>query len=515
MKLRTTATRILSTAALIALPVFAACTSQTESVGQSSAAVSINGDFEDGVVGEVPPEPWSLTTYLNPATTANPGEGGFTIQTPQTREGLNLVSSGGAELTTTIESVDQPPMDLGAAASLRLCRYGTKCAAVNRGEDAYSVNSLAQTMTVGPDDVDLMDGTVHVRFAVAPVLQDPDHDETEQPYYFVQLTNLTTSTILYTEFNVAGRPGVPWKCINCDTPTEIDYTDWQLVDIAPGNTKIAVNNELKLELIAASCSRGAHVGVLYVDGVGASVPGLFVSGTAPAQANAGSDLTYSLTYNNGGQDAATTVVTQFTTPPGTTFQSLVAPSGANCTVPGVGSTGTVVCTFVAPIVAGGSGTYSVTVHIDNGAAGSIVQGNYDIGSTEESPLLGSHITTLIGCAVDSDCLSGTCVIIGDLGTCQANTVCGNGMREAGEGCDDGNTMGGDGCNPSCLIETGTPCNVLSPGATDDASCASANCDATGGSPGVCSSCGNFVLEAGEGCDDGRQRRASTAATRAA
>ncbi len=65
-------------------------------------------------------------------------------------------------------------------------------------------------------------------------------------------------------------------------------------------------------------------------------------------------------------------------------------------------------------------------------------------------------------------------------------------------------MAGDGCNTSCLIETGEACNVDASGALDDASCASANCDTTGGGAGVCapaSSCGNGVLEAGEGCDD--------------
>ncbi len=404
MQPRTTATRILSAAALIALPVFAACTTQTESVEQSSAALFTNGDFETGTTGLVPPSPWALTTYLNP---------GVTVQTPQTRAGLNL-GAGGVALTTTIAASNAAQADLGNLASLRVCRYGAKCAQIDYhssnayggGANAQSVNSLTQTMTVTNGDVDPNDNIVHVRFAVAPVLENPAHAAAQQPYYFVQLTNVTTNTILYTDFNLSAQLGVPWKCVNCGTANEIDYTDWQLVDIAPGNTKIKVTDQLKVELIASGCSLGGHFGELYVDGVGASVPGLFVSGTAPAQANAGSNLTYSLTYKNGGQNAASSVVTDFTTPPGTTFQSLVAPNGANCTAPGVGTTGTVVCTFAGNIAAGASGTYSVTVQINNNAVGSIVQGNYDIKSAQESALLGSHITTLIGCALDVDCLAG-------------------------------------------------------------------------------------------------------------
>lgn len=49
------------------------------------------------------------------------------------------------------------------------------------------------------------------------------------------------------------------------------------------------------------------------------------------------------------------------------------------------------------------------------------------------------------------------------------SVCGNGIVEAGETCDDGNFLGGDGCSASCQPE---------------------------------SVCGNGVVELGETCDDG-------------
>ncbi|MCX5744775.1 MAG: hypothetical protein NT062_19985 [Proteobacteria bacterium] len=172
MQLRTTATRILSAAALIALPVFAACTTQTESVGQSSAAVFTNGDFETGTTGLVPPAPWALTTYAN-------SNGGDTILTPQTRAGLNL-GAGGVALTTTIASSNAAQADLGNGASLRVCRYGAKCAQVNFHSsndfnNGQSVNSLTQTMAVTNADIDPNDNIVHVRFALAPVLENPAH----------------------------------------------------------------------------------------------------------------------------------------------------------------------------------------------------------------------------------------------------------------------------------------------------------------------------------------------------
>jgi cysteine-rich repeat protein len=60
-------------------------------------------------------------------------------------------------------------------------------------------------------------------------------------------------------------------------------------------------------------------------------------------------------------------------------------------------------------------------------------------------------------------------------------VCGDGIRQAGEGCDDGGLVAGDGCSSTCTIEAGWTCT---------------------GSPSVCTNCGDGIQQAGEGCDDG-------------
>src|SRR5262249_3985832 len=152
---------------------------------------------------------------------------------------------------------------------------------VNQQGKNRNVNSLAQTMTVAAGDVDSVDGLVHVRFVVAPVLENPAHTASQQPYYFVQLTNLTRNTILYNDYNASAQPGVPWKISN-----GFYYTDWQLVDIAPGSASLAVGDQVKLEVIGSGCSLGGHFGQVYVDGAGTTVPGPFVSATGPAAANA-------------------------------------------------------------------------------------------------------------------------------------------------------------------------------------------------------------------------------------
>ncbi|MBU3907086.1 MAG: DUF4215 domain-containing protein, partial [Nanoarchaeota archaeon] len=73
--------------------------------------------------------------------------------------------------------------------------------------------------------------------------------------------------------------------------------------------------------------------------------------------------------------------------------------------------------------------------------------------------------------------------------CCNTPVCGNGVKETGEGCDDSNVVGGDGCSLTCAVEEGYTCS---------------------GQPSVCTRtapvCGNGIVESGEDeeeeCDDG-------------
>jgi uncharacterized repeat protein (TIGR01451 family) len=352
-----------------------------ERTGEVSSAVFVNGGFESGTNNTAPPS-WTVTTYKN---------GGVTIQNPQTRAGLNLGTGGTARTVTLVSATgpeSQPDATLGPSASLRWPKFGNAVALVNRQGNQTNANSMKQTMTVAAGDIDNVDGLAHVRFVMAPVLQDPGHNPDEQPYFFVQLTNLTKGNqILYEDFNFANQPGVPWQ-----TQGAIKFTDWALVDIAPGSAKLAPGDQVELEIIAAGCSFTQHWGQVYVDGLGSTVPGLFVAGTGPSAANQNTDITYKLVYKNGGTTTANAVKVEFNTPPNTTFTSLSA-AGLVCTSPAVGSGGLVSC-VVGTLAAGASGNFQVTVHIDNGTAGSVITaGNYNISGAGISPLLGPKVYT--------------------------------------------------------------------------------------------------------------------------
>src|SRR5438477_557527 len=94
----------------------------------------------------------------------------------------------------TCDACDGSSAHLGAGQSLRWPRYGNKCAVVNQNGSQQNVNSMSQTMTIAAGDVDPADALVHVRFVAAPVLQNPQHQAFQEPYFFVQLTNVTKNT---------------------------------------------------------------------------------------------------------------------------------------------------------------------------------------------------------------------------------------------------------------------------------------------------------------------------------
>jgi len=111
-----------------------------------------------------------------------------------------------------------------------------------------------------------------------------------------------------------------------------------------------------------------------------------------ARANPGSQLTYTFNYQNEGGSTATNVVLNFTTPPNTTFQSLVAPFGFVCTTPTVGTAGTVNCN-AGTLTSGATGSYSVTVGVSSTYSGTVTLRNYSIASDQETTLLGPPVVT--------------------------------------------------------------------------------------------------------------------------
>ena len=361
-------------------------------LGATKQAVWSNGDFESDSVGTSPPTGWTVSTYLNPGITD-------TRPNVQTLASLNLATGGAAGSSVVGGAPEtQTDPDIGAAGTLRYPKYGQRAAVINRSATVTgtgrNTNGLLQTMTVSLGDVDPTDNKVHVRFAIAPVLENPGHSYTSQPYYYVRLQNLTTGVPLYQDFNASGQPGVPWKNFTDASGQAAQYTDWQLVDVSPGNTVLSVGDQVELTVIAAGCSASGHWGRVYVDSVGSGIPGLYTWGTGPQLVNDGADITYTLNYKNGGTTTTSGTTLDFVTPPSTVFKSVSL--GAACSAPTVGATGTVSCP-VGTLANGSTGSFTVTVTVPSGTANGtlITNGNYSIYASGVSALVGPKVQTTV------------------------------------------------------------------------------------------------------------------------
>ena len=370
-------------------PRTTATTTATASTSSRRDAVFVNGDFEDGGLSG-----WTVSTFQNRGIT----------YPPASRADLKLLD-GGTNRTKIVTGPTETliPAGLDGGASLRVPKYGQNAVVVNELGTGYNANTLVQQFTVGASDVDPADGKVHVRFALAPVLNSGGHGPADQPYFWVTLTNVTKGATLFGTFNFADQSGVPWQVQGTNY-----YTDWQSFDIAPGNVALALGDTVRLEVIGAGCSQSGHWGEVYVDGFGAFLPGLQVAASAPQSANAGSNVTYTVNYQNRGTGTAANTTVTFNLPANVSFQSVSAP-GATCTTPAVGATtGQVVCN-VGSLNPNAAGSFTLTVQIAATATGKISAGNYTIRADGVTPLIGPLVETAITTAVSYADLSATLV----------------------------------------------------------------------------------------------------------
>ncbi|HEX9243637.1 MAG TPA: hypothetical protein VF875_14430, partial [Anaeromyxobacter sp.] len=359
-------------------------------------ALLANGDFELDAIGATPPSGWTLLNYLN-AT----GVSGTASAPPSSFSALNLSGLGTAANETYVvggAALSQVDPDLGAGQSFRFPAYGQRAARVNYRDATTNgknrnANVLRQSMTTSLGDVDPVDGQIHVRFAIAPVLENPAHAFNQQPFFYVELSNQTRGTTLFSGFNVAGQVGVPWHTTtSVATGNATQWLDWQLVDISPASGALAVGDVVQLTIVASGCELGGHFGRIYVDGFGASIPGPYVSASAAQSVAAGGTLTYTIRYANGGTSQALGAQINLVTPPQTTFASVGGIAG--CTTPAANAAGTVSCPL-GTLAAGSSGSFTVTVNVSSSATGSIVNGNYAISAIGNPTLLGAKVTTSV------------------------------------------------------------------------------------------------------------------------
>jgi hypothetical protein len=216
-------------------------------VSSPAFAIYTNGGFEANSFAG-----WTVGGGTNPALSGAPP---FT--------GANVVIIGSTPGPASVVGAGADPR----APTLSLPRAGSFTAKVNDEGTGALITTVAQTDVITTADIDPADSLPHVRFSFAPVLEDPAHGPTEQPYFYVRVKNTTDNVVIFEQFAYSGQPGVSfingigsWK-----------YLDFQNVDATVPIS--ALNKSIETYLVAADCSQTGHGGYVYLDGFGsATVP---------------------------------------------------------------------------------------------------------------------------------------------------------------------------------------------------------------------------------------------------
>ncbi|HAT7074258.1 TPA: DUF11 domain-containing protein [Legionella pneumophila] len=275
---------------------------------------------------------------------------------------------------------------------------------------AKQATSISQSFVVQPSDIDPVDGKLHVRFIAIPVMENPPHAPYQQPFYAIQLNNITTGRTganpLFFQWNYAGQPGVPWNILtaagtNSGSNTSYQFLIFQEFDIAPGNAFIHVGDLIELVALASGCTQNGHEGHLYLDVAGTRIPSslLWVTAAGPISASPGQNITYTYTYTNTGTTDVNNVQVlpnlplQQTGSASTTFVSVTNPTtGGTCS-----GTGPVTCN-IGTLQPGQTGTFQMTVNIPSSwpiTSGPVNNGDYVITGDGLSPLLGPLVQTTL------------------------------------------------------------------------------------------------------------------------
>ncbi|MBV2210005.1 MAG: DUF11 domain-containing protein [Thermomonas sp.] len=281
--------------------------------------------------------------------------------------------------------------------------FSGSASALIGGNGGLKGASIEQVATMALSDVDPVDGKVHIRFAMAPVLNNPGHPANQQPFFYVEVINQTKgNSTLFNTFNYSNQPGIPWQSVG-----SYQFTNWQGFDISPGNGLLDVGDQVLLKIYVSNCAQGAaaHTGQVYVDVFGSKMPGLSVYATGPAITKPSEQVTYTYNYiNNSGVLAIDTWVRLAApiTEDGLHLTFVPGSYPASCTGVHAGTSprADYIDCPVGNLNDGDGGNFQVSFTVPAGAATTspnnvVNNGDYDIRANTVSPFIGPLVKTII------------------------------------------------------------------------------------------------------------------------
>ena len=328
----------------------------------SVLALISNGNFETGDFTG-----WTKTTGIN---------NGFS----------SALGAGGSDLSVIVGTSGAGPLSLSDAhtsGNLLYPAYGDFSARVNSdasytgGGFAKNANIISQTYSAVLLPAD---GLAHVRFVYSAVMVNPvdqPHTAEQKPYFRVRAINTSNGNdVLYDFSSYVGEPGKNWQTGPVFAGGDFwQYLDWTYVDLTSSVAHpVNAGDSIRLEITATGCSLGGHPGYVYVDEISdGNIAGPTIQASGPATATAGSTITYTYTYNNGSSSSINPTMV-INPPANVTFTTLGDPTNCSGLAP-------VTCNYTG-VVAGGSGSFTITGNIALAAAGTtIAHGEYNIAAT--------------------------------------------------------------------------------------------------------------------------------------
>jgi hypothetical protein len=150
----------------------------------------------------------------------------------------------------------------------------------------------------------------------------------------------------------------------------------------------------------------------------AAVPSADLAATmsGPASVATNANASFALGVSNNGPQAASNVQLSTATPVKTTFISIDAPAGWNCTAPAVGATGPVTCA-AATLAASGTANFTMVVKVDGCAGnGGALNGSAAVSSSTNDPSPANNAPSTSTTIVDN----GAC---DDVNACTTGDAC--------------------------------------------------------------------------------------------